>query len=167
MMTESLLTLLQWLLPTGAVGSVIVWLTSKTLRQARTAQEVHNAYKAMYEDVQGTLIHLQNENIQIHSAMLRLEAAIRKATACRYYDTCPVRSELRKFPNREAFDQSQAGSHPKRQHGAAIPPAHDSHDELSENCGRYGIDGHPLIEPPLSFYLFCSLRSERPSSPRG
>ncbi len=46
-MIDSLITLLQWLLPTGSVGAVIVWLTSKTLRQARTAKEVHDTYKAM------------------------------------------------------------------------------------------------------------------------
>ena len=61
-MIDSLITLLQWLLPTGSVGAVIVWLTSKTLRQARTAKEVHDTYKAMYEDVQGTLINLQHDN---------------------------------------------------------------------------------------------------------
>ena len=58
------------------MGAVIVWLTSKTLRQARTAKEVHDTYKAMYEDVQGTLINLQHDNSQLHDAILRLEATI-------------------------------------------------------------------------------------------
>ena len=67
-MFDSLLNILQWLLPTGSVGAVVVWLTSKTLRQAHTAKQVHDTYKAMYEDVRGTLILLQDDNTQLHSS---------------------------------------------------------------------------------------------------
>ena len=105
-MIDSLFTLLQWLLPTGSVGAVIVWLTSKTLRQARTAKEVHDTYKAMYEDVQGTLINLQHDNSQLHDAILRLEATIRRATECRYYGTCPLRSELQQLKRVTATSSS-------------------------------------------------------------
>lgn len=100
-MIDSLITLLQWLLPTGSVGAVIVWLTSKTLRQARTAKEVHDTYKAMYEDVQGTLINLQHDNTLLHESILRLEATIRRATECRYYGTCPLRRELQHLATRD------------------------------------------------------------------
>ncbi|MBR8726485.1 hypothetical protein [Bacteroides pyogenes] len=93
-MTETLSTILQWLLPAGGLGSVIVWLTNKTLRNARTTKEVHETYKILYENIQQTLIELQDENKKMYKAMGKLERAVNRASVCRYYEHCPVRVEL-------------------------------------------------------------------------
>ena len=97
-MIDSLITLLQWLLPTGSVGAVIVWLTSKTLRQARTAKEVHDTYKQMYDDLHDQLLTLSNENKHIRSSLSRLERAVTKGATCRLWSQCPIRSELQRAP---------------------------------------------------------------------
>lgn len=97
-MTDTLINILQWLIPSGGLGAVIVWLTNKTLRNVRTAKEVHDTYKALYDDLRQTLIQLQDENKKLYKVVSRLERAVSKAPRCRYYDTCPIRDELRDNP---------------------------------------------------------------------
>ena len=149
-MFDSLLNVLQWLLPTGSVGAVVVWLTSKTLRQAHTAKQVHDTYKAMYEDVRGTLILLQDDNTQLHEAILRLEATIRRATECRYYDTCPLRNELQHLKTnggvlaaRKRGSGGARGQPANRRDCAADDPPH-----LSTCAGGQPQDENTLDEPP-------------------
>lgn len=149
-MIDSLITLLQWLLPTGSVGAVIVWLTSKTLRQARTAKEVHDTYKAMYEDVQGTLINLQHDNSQLHDAILRLEATIRRATECRYYGTCPLRSELQQLKARDSdFQLVHPSSGTARGQPAhrKLCPTDDHSEARGSECGQ-SLDDDSADQPP-------------------
>lgn len=93
-MTETLTTILQWLIPSGGLGAVLVWITNRTLRNTRTAKEVHDTYKAMYEDMQKTLIELRNDNEKLYKVVTRLEHTITHAYACRYWDHCPIRAEL-------------------------------------------------------------------------
>ena len=106
-MSEALTIFLNWLLPAGGVLSAIVWITSKRKRDANIAKEVHDTYKAMYEDVHGTLIEIQDENKKLQRSVMRLEKAITKVSTCRYYDNCPIHAELReqkandnKYPKR-------------------------------------------------------------------
>lgn len=95
-MTEHITSILQWLIPSGGLGAVIVWLTNKTLRSTRTAKEVHETYKVLYEDIGKTLIELQNENKRLYAITSRLEKAVSKASSCRYYSDCPINNELSK-----------------------------------------------------------------------
>ena len=68
-MTETLTDILQWLIPSGSLGAVVVWLTNKTLRNLRTAKEIHDTYKKMYEDVQVTLVEMQGDNKKLYRAI--------------------------------------------------------------------------------------------------
>lgn len=128
-MTEHLLTLIQWLIPSGGVGALLVWLTSRTIRSARTAKEVHDTYKQMYEDVQRTLIDLQHKNSQLYATLSRLEQAVSRATLCRYYGAaCPLRSELQKHGAQPytghlqpASYRSERGQHRPRDGGMDEP----------------------------------------------
>ena len=81
-------------LTSGAVCSAITWLVSKTIRTVRRSKEVHDTYKSMYEDLHGTIIEVQNDNKRLYKAVSKLERTIAKATSCRHYDNCPMRSEL-------------------------------------------------------------------------
>lgn len=94
-MTETITTIIQWLIPSGSLATVIIWLTNKVIRNARTDKEVHDIYKKMYEDVMQTLIEFRNENKQLYRAVSRLERAVSKAPTCLHYDNCPIRDELR------------------------------------------------------------------------
>lgn len=86
--------LLQWLIPSGGLGAVLVWLTNKTLRNLRTTKEVHDTYKLLYENIRETLIELQNENNKLYKSISRLERVISRAPACKYYASCPISGEL-------------------------------------------------------------------------
>lgn len=138
-MTDTLINILQWLIPSGGLGAVIVWLTNKTLRNVRTAKEVHDTYKALYDDLRQTLIQLQDENKKLYKVVSRLERAVSKAPRCRYYDTCPIRDELRDNP--EISGKPKGG---KRQRS-------DKRNTDSENYSGSGVEsgnGDSPGEPP-------------------
>jgi len=92
-MFETVLQYLQWAFPYG-LGTAIGWLVSSALRSARTAREVHDTYKAMYEDVSREMQELRNENEKLYKAFVRLERAVSRAITCRYWPDCPIRGEL-------------------------------------------------------------------------
>ena len=110
-----ILSILQWLVPSGALGGVVVWLTNRTIRQTRTIKEAHDTYKVMYNDVTETLIKVQDEqkqtNIELNKAIQQLNRTLQRAMRCRYYHQCPIRDELQKP---EGFDPHK----PKRQPSA-------------------------------------------------
>lgn len=89
---DSISEFLQWLVP--VLGTAIVWLTNRTLRNTRTVKEVHDTYKTMYEDQQNTLIKLQDSNEKLCEELLRLKQGLVRATSCRYWPLCPLRPEL-------------------------------------------------------------------------
>ena len=78
-MTETITTILQWLIPSGSLATVVVWLTNKTLRNLRATKEIHDTYKVMYEDVKVTLITMSNEYNKLYTVVVRLEHAISRA----------------------------------------------------------------------------------------
>jgi hypothetical protein len=94
MTTETIIEILQWLIPTGTLGGLLAWFTNKVIRNTRTVKEVHDTYKEMYENTQGTLLELQNDNKRLYRAVSKLERTISKATTCVHYNVCPLRSEL-------------------------------------------------------------------------
>lgn len=96
MTTELITQILQWLLPSGFVGSLWVWLRHKENRKVLAAKERSDAYKEMYDNLSGTLIDLQNENIKLYKAVRELNRTIQKASTCKHYADCPIRSELQK-----------------------------------------------------------------------
>ena len=102
-----ILTVLQWLVPSGALGGIAGWLTNKTLRSTRTIKEVHDTYKAMYEDIQETLIGLQNENKELYKAVKQLNRTLQKAINCRHYAQCPLRDELQNTAQRTELDNRE------------------------------------------------------------
>ena len=95
-MMDHILQLLQWLVPTWGVGMLLGWLTSTRLRHARVNKEVHDTYKAMYEDVHGQLLQLSEETSELRTLLARLERAITKGSSCRIWATCPIRRELQR-----------------------------------------------------------------------
>jgi hypothetical protein len=116
-MSGTLIDIAQWLIPSGGLGAALAWLFSRTLRQIRTTREVHDTYKQLYENIQETLVDLQDENKKLYRAVSKLERAISRAAACRYYADCPIGREL--LREREADAKS---SRRKRQSGAAGDP---------------------------------------------
>jgi hypothetical protein len=93
---ETVTAILQWLIPAGGIGSVVAWLTSRTLRNVRKKKEISDTYKTLYENISETLINVEDELAEIHKEMGKLRRAIARAPSCRYYDNCPVQHELQR-----------------------------------------------------------------------
>lgn len=103
-----MLEILQWVVPSGAVASIATWLIDRGLRRVRSAKEIHDTYKQMYEDVSASLVSLQQkheetnekleeltaEHLRTRRALNRLSRAIEAIESCDYRNICPVRSEL-------------------------------------------------------------------------
>lgn len=95
---DQLLTLLQWLVPAGGLGAILGWLTNSRVRAARTAKEVHDTYKQMYDDLHEQLLDLSDENKHIRADFSRLERAVAMGATCRLWSQCPIRRELQRPP---------------------------------------------------------------------
>lgn len=140
-MHDTILNILQWLIPSGGLGVAIGWLTSRTLRQARTSKEVHDAYRTMYEDVRATLIQLQDDNRELHLAVARLNKAVYATARCAYRVTCPVRHELRKQESKQV-----AGAGTNLSAGSRRP--RDADLDGSGDSFRHGNIDLAGAEPP-------------------
>lgn len=117
----TVMEILQWILPTGAIASIFTWLVNRSLHNARSAKEKHDLYKIMYENSQETTIKFQQDVQKLNIAVIRLEKIVSQATLCKYYDTrCPVRIELQKSgskystkPIRQPANQKSANNYPR------------------------------------------------------
>lgn len=104
---DVLIQLLSWAVP-GGLGASVTWLLSRRQRRTREAKEVHDTYRAMYDDVSATLSSIQERNNELNEtldkirqensglrrAVNALTKAIETVNTCRHYDDCPVRREL-------------------------------------------------------------------------
>lgn len=88
--------ILQWLVPSGIAGSLWAWLRHRENNKVIAAKERNDAYKEMYDNLSGTLIDLQNENIKLYKAVRELNRTIQRASTCKHYADCPIRGELQK-----------------------------------------------------------------------
>ena len=69
MNSDLILQILQWLVPSGIAGSLWAWLRRRENNKVLAAKERNDAYKEMYDNLSGTLIDLQNENIKLYKAV--------------------------------------------------------------------------------------------------
>lgn len=93
MSAELFLQVLHWAVP-GGLGAACLWLLSRDVRRVRTAKEIHDTYKQMYEDVSSTLTALRDDYDKIYKICFRMERAMSRAPMCRYWVQCPIRVEL-------------------------------------------------------------------------
>lgn len=107
-MTDTIIELLSWAIPSGGIGAGIAWIANRRLRELKTVKEVHDTYKEMYTDISAELEKLQKkndetakkieeltaENGRTRRALNRLSRAIEAIQLCPYREACPVRGEL-------------------------------------------------------------------------
>lgn len=107
-MTDTLMQIIQWAIPSGGIGAAIAYLTGRKARAAATAKSVHDTYKLMYEDVSRELLATQqkiDENAKqtealgeeykrTRYALNRLTRAIQAIQRCPHSGSCPVSGEL-------------------------------------------------------------------------
>ena len=108
-MNETIIQILQWVIPSGGLGTVIGWFWNRRVNQARSRKEIHDTFKQMYDDVSVLLPKIQNTNHELNEkvnelqeremrltrALNRLSRAIEAIPLCDYHSQCPVLSELR------------------------------------------------------------------------
>lgn len=105
------MAILQWVIPSGGIGAGIAWIAhrkSRKAREAASAKEVHDTFKAMYADVSALLektqkkyeeIQTELEKIRTENGSLKrvvngLKRAIQSIQKCPHSMDCPVRDEL-------------------------------------------------------------------------
>lgn len=146
MTAEQIMQILQWLVPSGIAGSFWAWMKWKENRKVLAAKERNDAYKEMYDDLSGTLIDLQNENIKLYKAVRELNRTIQKAGTCKHYADCPIRDELQKSGTIDT------GLRPRRQPSrnqriradTAARSAQRGADEVSNGYAGNDTGGHRL-----------------------
>lgn len=149
MTTDTILQIIQWLIPIGGLGSVMAWVVKRDTRKDRAIKEKNDIYKEMYDNLSGTLMDLQNENKKLYRAIARLERAVTRATTCRHYGDCPMRIELQ---DAEASHHSRnssdaAGLHHRpsaagQQRTSAKPPHADG--PLQRPCAAQSGEPEPV-----------------------
>ena len=162
---ETIMQILQWLVPSGIAGSLWAWLRHRENSKVIAAKERNDAYKEMYANLSkmrssmkmktnGQLIVFsgpsgsgkdtilksllaQNENIKLNKAVRELNRTIRKASTCRHYNDCPIRIELQKSGGIDADQPSYR--QPARQKRVRSPSA-----ARSSQCGEDGISDEDI-----------------------
>lgn len=137
---SSVIEILKWLVPIGGFGSVAGWFINRTERELKRIRDSHDAYKAMYEDLNQALKEDINEKQEMRKAMSRLHRAINKVFTCRYFPDCPVNVELLR-------NKADCSTKPKGGTGQRGNPR-GSRNDPGYDPGVAGGDGDPGREPP-------------------
>lgn len=112
-MTDIIMNILQWAIPSGGIGAAIAWIANRKVKNAEADKRVHDIYKQMYEDLGQEQIKIQKkldesaeknaraieelnkENARIRKLLNRLSRAIEAIQLCPHRASCPVSGELR------------------------------------------------------------------------
>lgn len=130
MNSDLIMQILQWLVPSGIAGSLWAWLRHRENNKVIAAKERNDAYKEMYDNLSGTLIDLQNENIKLYKAVRELNRTIQRASTCKHYADCPIRGELQKSGEINS-------EHPQRRQSAKRKTIRDP---TGTGAAQYGED---------------------------
>ena len=131
-MADTIFQILQWAIPSGGIGAAIAWIAEKKTRDAKTAKEGHDTYKAMYEDISALLVETQKkyeetkeqietlgtENSRTRRALNRLSRAIEAIQICPHRANCPVSGELSLDEEADTGKQVRAKHRITRQRGS-------------------------------------------------
>ena len=110
---ETILQILEWIVPAGGVGTAAGWFWNRKVSQAKSKKEVHDTFRQMYEDVSVALLSLQKKYDELSErfneskdnearfirAANRLSRAIEAIPLCAYHSQCPVLVELQDVKN--------------------------------------------------------------------
>lgn len=147
-MTDIILNILQWAIPSGGIGAAIAWIANRKVKEAEQAKRIHDTFKEMYGDVSKELLakqkelndaaednakaieELNKENARTRYALNRLTRAIEAIQLCPHRASCPVSSELQ---NQEYDDTDAAdGAGKQRKQRQQRKPRHGQGDESDD-----------------------------------
>lgn len=155
-MADTILQILQWAIPSGGIGAAIAWIANRKAREAKTAKEVHDTYKTMYEDISTLLVETQKkyeetkeqiealgaENSRTRRALNRLSRAIEAIQVCPHRANCPVSGEL--SLDEEADDGKPGRAKHSRGKGQRGGEHHRNEPDTRESAD---VGGKPDAEP--------------------
>ena len=147
-MTDIILNILQWAIPSGGIGAAIAWIANRKVKEAEQAKRIHDTFKEMYGDVSKELLakqkelndaaednakaieELNKENARTRYALNRLTRAIEAIQLCPHRASCPVSGELQ---NQEDDGEDAADRVSKqRKQRQQRKPRHGTGDESDE-----------------------------------
>lgn len=148
-MTDIILNILQWAIPSGGIGAAIAWIANRKVKEAEQAKRIHDTFKEMYGDVSKELLakqkelndaaednakaieELNKENARTRYALNRLTRAIEAIQLCPHRASCPVSSELQ---NQEDDGDTDAadGVGKQRKSRQQRKPRHDASSESDD-----------------------------------
>lgn len=142
MNSDLIMQILQWLVPSGIAGSLWAWLRHRENNKVIAAKERNDAYKEMYDNLSGTLIDLQNENIKLYKAVRELNRTIQRASTCKHYADCPIRGELQKSGTIDT--EHRPNRQPAKRKTIRAP--------ARPGASQYGEDGIPYRDAETDTY---------------
>lgn len=148
-MTDIILNILQWAIPSGGIGAAIAWIANRKVKEAEQAKRIHDTFKEMYGDVSKELLakqkelndaaednakaieELNKENARTRYALNKLTRAIEAIQLCPHRASCPVSSELQ---NQEDDGDTDAadGAGKQRKSRQRRKPRHGTGDESDD-----------------------------------
>lgn len=153
-MTDTLFQILTCAIPGGGLGAAIAWIANRRSRMTKTTKEVHDTYKAMYEDISQLLLETQKkyeetsekieelskENARTRSALNRLSRAVEAIQLCPYRRDCPVRLELQDGGETENQRRSTgSGSRQRGKREGAV--SGERKPDIVEECDHSPCEG--------------------------
>lgn len=154
---NTILTILQWAIPSGGIGAAIAWIANRRLRSVEEKKKVEDTYKQMYDMVSEELLkfqkqskenyakmeELRSENDKTRRALNRLSRAVEAIQFCPYRADCPIRHELSIDTDSSAgktdADKRQRSKGQHKRAGKDAPgAAHPGGDDQSN-----GVAGQP------------------------
>ena len=127
-----------------AVQLINIWRNRK-LSKARQGSNIDTAYIENINMLREELVKIQDENRKLYKAIARLDRTVAKASACRYWDNCPIRDELQKSGQADRVRQArrQPAKRPQGRNPPEAGAAEHGEDCLSDGLaeGDTGGDG--------------------------
>lgn len=148
-MTDIILNILQWAIPSGGIGAAIAWIANRKVKEAEQAKRIHDTFKEMYGDVSKELLakqkelndaaednakaieELNKENARTRYALNRLTRAIEAIQLCPHRASCPVSSELQNQEDDGGADAAD-GAGKQRKSRQQRKPRHGQGDESDD-----------------------------------
>ena len=116
-MDKLIIEIAKWLIPVGGLGSVVVWLLNRNIRELELIKKSHDTFKQMYEDINEALTNEVEEKKQLRKAVISFEKALSKMFVCKHYSKCPVNLELKQNSEPKASARGQPKRKSSRQSG--------------------------------------------------
>lgn len=167
-MTDIIMNILQWAIPSGGIGAAIAWIANRKVKSAESAKQIHDTYKAMYQDISKELLSVQEksdenarkneeriiqmqkentalverlnkENIRIQRTLNRLSRAIEAIQLCPHRATCPVSGELQN--EEDGADGGESKGKRRQQRKPHQPERSDKpRDDDGGRAGDLGVE---------------------------